>query len=631
MIVTTEKCYICGAISDFCIMDDATLLRDATCCKCGAGMRTSDIARIIVNTILHVNSSLQECTNRFDNFRILEAASCGHIHDILINSSSYTGFEFIDNTPPGEFRDGVLCNDLQNLSFPDNDFDLIITQDVMEHVEIPQKAFSEINRVLKKGGYHIFTVPLHEGRKSLSRKGLYGVYHSDYLRNSGAFVYTDWGDDIIDIVAKSGMNAQVIKVHNFYKSKEITNVDESYDQYKRTEPLKYYKYNSVVIVAKKDDIREEKNMSTSNLISWTGERYVPWANLSSPDIDYEHLNRYYFAANFVKGKKALDLASGEGYGAYILASCAEEVIGIDVDEQAIKHATNKYFCNNLRFDSGSISEIPIVGEKVFDVITCFEALEHIEEQDKLFKEVARLLKDDGLLIISSPNKKLYTDELKNENQYHLKELYYDEFAKLVTTNFKNVKYLGQKVISGSQIWPLGERKGHVENNYIQKVEDHFNLADINNLDPMYFIAIASNSMLPDEAYFSNIIDISDELKNSLFRIIFSLEQQKKEIEQLNNEQRCELNRLIFELANREKEKIEKTSEIERLTAEIVSKEKTLNNLCNIEAQLRKENVEFISEIGAWEKQNADIKNSHSWKYTAIFRKIGSMIKNILRS
>ena len=72
---------------------------------------------------------------------------------------------------------------------------------------------------------------------------------------------------------------------------------------------------------------------------------------------------------------------------------------------------------------GSICETPIKGEKEFDVIISFEAIEHIEEQEAFLSEVKRLLKDDGLFIVSSPNKTLYTDETGQQNPHHVKELF----------------------------------------------------------------------------------------------------------------------------------------------------------------------------------------------------------------
>jgi len=153
------------------------------------------------------------------------------------------------------------------------------------------------------------------------------------------------------------------------------------------------------------------------MLEWTGERYVPW--FEGAEIGYEHLHRYAFATQFVRNKSVLDLACGEGYGSNLLARTAKHVVGIDLDEQTVKHAKNKYIRSNLEFRIGSITEIPINGQHVFDVIVCFEALEHVDDHEKLLSEAKRLLAPGGLFFVSTPNKTLYTDEPHFNNPYHV--------------------------------------------------------------------------------------------------------------------------------------------------------------------------------------------------------------------
>src|SRR6185295_410464 len=93
------------------------------------------------------------------------------------------------------------------------------------------------------------------------------------------------------------------------------------------------------------------------MLDWTGERFVPWAKEAA--VAYEHLHRYIWASSLVKGKRVLDLASGEGYGANMLARQASFVIGVDIDEEAIRHATDKYPGPNLQFIKGSVTAVPV--------------------------------------------------------------------------------------------------------------------------------------------------------------------------------------------------------------------------------------------------------------------------------
>src|SRR5262245_6359687 len=165
------------------------------------------------------------------------------------------------------------------------------------------------------------------------------------------------------------------------------------------------------------------------MLEWTGERFLPWIREST--IAYEHLHRYAYAATLVSHKRVLDLACGEGYGAKMLAATATSVVGIDIDETVIRHATEKYSTANLTFTAGSITDVPLHDNHSFDVIVCFEAIEHIDAHEAMLLEVKRLLKEDGLFILSTPNKAVYRNQSTEENRFHVKELYFEEFREKI--------------------------------------------------------------------------------------------------------------------------------------------------------------------------------------------------------
>ena len=250
----------------------------------------------------------------------------------------------------------------------------------------------------------------------------------------------------------------------------------------------------------------------SPLLESTGERYLPW--LEEASIGYEHLHRYAYATQFVQNKRVLDLACGEGYGSYLLAKTAKSVLGIDIDNNSIKHARNKYIKQNLEFRVGSITEVPIGGESLFDVAVCFEALEHIEDHQKLLSEVKRLLTPEGVFIVSTPNKTVYTDEPQFNNPFHVHELYFDEFRELFEKYFKNVKFLGQRIYCNSNIWPVfaGEDTKVVEY-VVDKNPEEFVFAGNDKKIPRYFIAIASDAARDIEDRSSALVDVSDALLN----------------------------------------------------------------------------------------------------------------------
>src|SRR5690606_13277305 len=135
-----------------------------------------------------------------------------------------------------------------------------------------------------------------------------------------------------------------------------------------------------------------------------------------------HLHRYAIAMSLIKGKTVLDIASGEGYGSHLMSFESQYVYGVDINDEAIKRAAKKYQRDNLKFIVGSTSNIPIETNSI-DVVISFETIEHHNEHDQMMNEVKRVLKPEGTLIISSPDKYFYSDLRNYNNPFHVKELY----------------------------------------------------------------------------------------------------------------------------------------------------------------------------------------------------------------
>ncbi|MCW5566616.1 MAG: class I SAM-dependent methyltransferase [Dokdonella sp.] len=136
-------------------------------------------------------------------------------------------------------------------------------------------------------------------------------------------------------------------------------------------------------------------------MAFTGERFTPEC---VREIWYEHWHRYAFALPLVSGRRVLDAACGEGYGSALLARHAASVVGVDISPQAIEHARLRYGgASNLRFDTGDAAALEFQ-DASFDIVVSFETLEHLEAQQALVAGFARVLADDGLLLISSPDK-----------------------------------------------------------------------------------------------------------------------------------------------------------------------------------------------------------------------------------
>ncbi len=232
----------------------------------------------------------------------------------------------------------------------------------------------------------------------------------------------------------------------------------------------------------------DRNNDSSQALPWTGERYLPEVG---GDIELEHRHRYIFAKQFSAGKRVLDIASGEGYGSALLAKSAASVVGVDISTEAVAHATAKYQAANLEFRLGSCSAIPLADQSV-DIVVSFETIEHHIEHHAMMREIKRVLVPGGLLIISSPDKREYSDRPSYANSYHLRELYREEFSSLLDAYFKNHRIAGQRVIYGSAIF---------EENSVSQVRsydigDESLIATPGIRNAVYLLAIASDGALP---------------------------------------------------------------------------------------------------------------------------------------
>lgn len=182
---------------------------------------------------------------------------------------------------------------------------------------------------------------------------------------------------------------------------------------------------------------------TRSLAVLEEERAVPWGD----GENYAwHRARYEYAAGRVAGLRVLDVGSGEGYGAALLAESAAEVLGVDYSPAAVAHAAPRYLRPNLRYEVLDARELETIGPARFDVATCFEVVEHLEDADALVCGLAHVLAPRGLLLLSTPNNALWRAP-RSDGAYHVNNLAPRELRRLLEPEFE-VVLLGQ-VLRGS--------------------------------------------------------------------------------------------------------------------------------------------------------------------------------------
>jgi SAM-dependent methyltransferase len=185
-------------------------------------------------------------------------------------------------------------------------------------------------------------------------------------------------------------------------------------------------------------------------LPFTGERFIPGTR---GEIWIEHWHRYHFATRWAAGKRVLDIACGEGYGAALLARGAAHVTGVDVSPEAVTHARHAYgSVGNLEFREGSCARIPLPDASV-ELAVSFETVEHIAGQEAFLDELARVLVPEGVLLLSCPNRLEYSDKRGFANEFHVRELYREELAALVRGRFAHADWYAQRPTFYSIIAP----------------------------------------------------------------------------------------------------------------------------------------------------------------------------------
>lgn len=223
-------------------------------------------------------------------------------------------------------------------------------------------------------------------------------------------------------------------------------------------------------------------------LPWTGERFIPCL---TGDMALEHLHRYVMAQSLATGKRVLDVACGEGYGSHLLAEKAISVIGVDLDTEAVAHARAKYKLANLDFLQGDCTALSLPDASI-DLAVSFETLEHHSEHEAMLAELRRVLAPDGVLLISTPDRRHYSDERNYVNPFHVLELYADEFRQLVLGHFPNVAFYGQRIVYGSLAAPFDCKAP-----FVSYSADSLDIVPQSGIvAPFYLIAVASSGQLP---------------------------------------------------------------------------------------------------------------------------------------
>lgn len=217
-------CSLCGHRGLFKFQGKRSVRSDYACASCSADVRHRDLAAVILDEFgrgLYTSLAHLVRDERFKATQIYEPSLRGPFVKYFRKLPSYVQSYFWPDVPLGELHNGVPCQDLRQLTFEENTFDLVVSSDVFEHVFEPDRAFEDIFRVLRKGGVHIFAIPFHwpVAAKSQTRcADIDGQEHhilppEYHVAGDGSksLVVTDWGADIVDMLEAIGYSVSVVR------------------------------------------------------------------------------------------------------------------------------------------------------------------------------------------------------------------------------------------------------------------------------------------------------------------------------------------------------------------------------------------------------------------------------------
>jgi SAM-dependent methyltransferase len=236
------RCNVCGQETSFFYSDEALYRESLVCAHCLTTSRYRSIARGLLRAIRELTGlearSLAELTPEAERapVRVYDTQvpfyfqTCAYpLPDLLarcswieVQTSTYRPHE-----PPGISLGARITNqNLEALTFADNSFDILITSDVMEHVRLDYKAHWEIRRVLKPGGFYLFTVPhFRHQRETFHRvavvdpydatKDIYLTekeYHGDANSEGGAALsFRSYGTELDQLLDALGFTVEYSK------------------------------------------------------------------------------------------------------------------------------------------------------------------------------------------------------------------------------------------------------------------------------------------------------------------------------------------------------------------------------------------------------------------------------------
>lgn len=307
------------------------------------------------------------------------------------------------------------------------------------------------------------------------------------------------------------------------------------------------------------------------------ERFVP-EKMRGELIEAEHLGRYAWAASLAPGRRVLDAGCGMAYGSTMLAEAgAQEVVGVDRAEPVLEVARGRVG-GSVRLEEADLNALPFENGE-FGLVACFEAIEHVEEPLAVLDELRRVLAPDGLLAISSPNRR----RSQGNNPHHVHEFEPEELERELRERWEDVRMLRQHNVVGALVYePSDAGPGLLE------LEAHAT-AELDE-EEVYTIALCGPEPLPPSS------------PSIVLTGLFVLDQWIRYIETQGETLRAQL-----DVLNRYQSRLEQVADLRRRLTEA---EQELAQVFELRAR-----AQYA------EAQLDMVRHSRSWRLTAPLRRV----------
>lgn len=218
------------------------------------------------------------------------------------------------------------------------------------------------------------------------------------------------------------------------------------------------------------------------------ERFAP-KEMRGQLLEAEHLARYRWAATLAAGKRVLDAGCGTAYGTAILSSAgADEVVGVDLAE-GVLDSVRAEMPESVELRVADLARLDLEDDS-FDLVVCFEVIEHFEEPQAILDQLVRVLAPGGVLLVSSPNRGVYPPG----NPHHHHEFKPAELAADLGRRLANVRLMRQQAYVTSAILEEAELEGGDE--ALDGLSLHKLEAEPADSE-MFTLAVASDRALPE--------------------------------------------------------------------------------------------------------------------------------------